>query len=152
MHWIWPSIGGALFGFGLGSISDAALTLVIDSYRDVRLSLLSTTSFPNIVLITLQRIDHRRRIHRRRIPPQCNQHRHSLCNQSLAGSLGGSEHVHCLWVYQFGDHIDDNPDGYLGEEDERVDRGKVSGYGCEAEGMIFGFITVVYFVLHFVSG
>jgi hypothetical protein len=35
MHWIWPSIGGALFGFGLGSISDAALTLVIDSYRDV---------------------------------------------------------------------------------------------------------------------
>lgn len=36
MHWIYPSIGGALFGFGLGSISDAALTLVIDSYRDVR--------------------------------------------------------------------------------------------------------------------
>ncbi|KAL2808279.1 major facilitator superfamily domain-containing protein [Aspergillus granulosus] len=35
MHWIWPSIGGALFGFGLGSISDAALTLVIDSYRDI---------------------------------------------------------------------------------------------------------------------
>ncbi|PYI10911.1 MFS general substrate transporter [Aspergillus sclerotiicarbonarius CBS 121057] len=35
MHWIWPSIAGALFGFGLGSISDAALTLVIDSYRDI---------------------------------------------------------------------------------------------------------------------
>ncbi|KAL3457555.1 MFS transporter [Aspergillus heterothallicus] len=35
MHWIWPSIGGALFGFGLGSICDAALTLVIDSYRDI---------------------------------------------------------------------------------------------------------------------
>ncbi|KAL2787798.1 major facilitator superfamily domain-containing protein [Aspergillus keveii] len=35
MHWIWPSIGGALFGFGLGSVSDAALTLVIDSYRDI---------------------------------------------------------------------------------------------------------------------
>jgi hypothetical protein len=35
LHWIWPSIAGALFGFGLGSISDAALTLVIDSYRDV---------------------------------------------------------------------------------------------------------------------
>ncbi|GKZ52233.1 hypothetical protein AnigIFM49718_000106 [Aspergillus niger] len=35
MHWIYPSIGGALFGFGLGSISDAALTLVIDSYRDI---------------------------------------------------------------------------------------------------------------------
>ncbi|GLB04490.1 hypothetical protein AtubIFM57258_010458 [Aspergillus tubingensis] len=35
MHWIYPNIGGALFGFGLGSISDASLTLVIDSYRDV---------------------------------------------------------------------------------------------------------------------
>ncbi|KAF7155115.1 hypothetical protein CNMCM5623_006542 [Aspergillus felis] len=35
MHWIWPSIGGALFGFGLGSIGDAALTLVIDSYVDI---------------------------------------------------------------------------------------------------------------------
>ncbi|RAH47199.1 putative MFS transporter [Aspergillus brunneoviolaceus CBS 621.78] len=32
MHWIYPSIGGALFGFGLGSISDACLTLVIDSH------------------------------------------------------------------------------------------------------------------------
>lgn len=30
--WIWPSIGGALLGFGLGSISDAALRPVIDSY------------------------------------------------------------------------------------------------------------------------
>lgn len=35
MHWIYPSIGGAFFGFGLGSIGDATLTLVIDSYRDV---------------------------------------------------------------------------------------------------------------------
>ncbi|KAH1599619.1 hypothetical protein KXX44_005057 [Aspergillus fumigatus] len=35
LHWIWPSIAGGLFGFGLGSIGDAALALVIDSYRDV---------------------------------------------------------------------------------------------------------------------
>jgi hypothetical protein len=35
MHWIYPSVGGAIFGFGLGSIGDATLTLVIDSYRDV---------------------------------------------------------------------------------------------------------------------
>ncbi|KAL1875845.1 hypothetical protein Daus18300_003036 [Diaporthe australafricana] len=33
MHWIFPSIGGALFAFGLGAIGDAALTLVIDAYR-----------------------------------------------------------------------------------------------------------------------
>jgi hypothetical protein len=36
LHWIWPSVAGALFGFGLGSISDACLTLVIDSYVEVR--------------------------------------------------------------------------------------------------------------------
>lgn len=35
MHWIYPSIGGAFLGFGLGGIGDATLTLVIDSYRDV---------------------------------------------------------------------------------------------------------------------
>ncbi|KAK9546557.1 hypothetical protein V6Z88_009511 [Aspergillus fumigatus] len=35
LHWIWPSIAAGLFGFGLGSIGDAALALVIDSYRDV---------------------------------------------------------------------------------------------------------------------
>lgn len=35
MHWIYPSVGGAFFAFGLGSIGDATLTLVIDSYRDV---------------------------------------------------------------------------------------------------------------------
>ncbi|KAJ5480752.1 hypothetical protein N7539_006646, partial [Penicillium diatomitis] len=35
MHWIYPSVGGALFAFGLGSIGDATLTLVIDSYREI---------------------------------------------------------------------------------------------------------------------
>lgn len=36
MHWIYPSIGGAMFAFGLGSYGDIAFTFVIDSYRDVR--------------------------------------------------------------------------------------------------------------------
>ncbi|OQD84414.1 hypothetical protein PENANT_c013G09708 [Penicillium antarcticum] len=35
MHWIYPSVAGALFGFGLGSIGDAALVLVMDSYQDI---------------------------------------------------------------------------------------------------------------------
>lgn len=35
MHWIYPSIGGAFFGFGLGSISNVSLTFVIDSYFEV---------------------------------------------------------------------------------------------------------------------
>lgn len=36
MHWIYPSVAGALFAFGLGSIGDASFTLLIDSYREVR--------------------------------------------------------------------------------------------------------------------
>lgn len=35
MHWIYPSIAGILFGFGLASMNDAALTLLVDSYREV---------------------------------------------------------------------------------------------------------------------
>ncbi|OQD70557.1 hypothetical protein PENDEC_c022G05018 [Penicillium decumbens] len=35
MHWVYPSIAGVMFGFGLGSVSDAVLTLVIDIYRDI---------------------------------------------------------------------------------------------------------------------
>ncbi|CAI7639362.1 unnamed protein product [Penicillium discolor] len=35
VHWIWPNIAGAFFGFGLGSISDTALVLVMDSYREI---------------------------------------------------------------------------------------------------------------------
>lgn len=33
MHWIYPSLGGALFGFGLGANGDIAFTLIIDTYR-----------------------------------------------------------------------------------------------------------------------
>ncbi|KAK1997753.1 major facilitator superfamily transporter [Colletotrichum falcatum] len=35
MHWILPSIGGALFTFGLGAKGDIAFTLVIDTYREL---------------------------------------------------------------------------------------------------------------------
>ncbi|KAJ5964319.1 uncharacterized protein N7479_004195 [Penicillium vulpinum] len=35
MHWIWPNVASAFFGFGLGSISDAALVLVMDSYTEI---------------------------------------------------------------------------------------------------------------------
>lgn len=45
MHWIYPSVGGALFAFGLGAISDAAFTLVIDSYQPVR-SATQRTNYP----------------------------------------------------------------------------------------------------------
>ncbi|KAG4274862.1 hypothetical protein FPRO04_08870 [Fusarium proliferatum] len=31
MHWIYPSIGSAIFGFGLGGLSDVALCVTIDS-------------------------------------------------------------------------------------------------------------------------
>ena len=36
MHWIYPSIGGALFGFGFSAIGDICFTMVIDTYYEVR--------------------------------------------------------------------------------------------------------------------
>ncbi|KAL2671165.1 hypothetical protein Neosp_013739 [[Neocosmospora] mangrovei] len=35
LHWIYPSIGGALFAFGVGSIMDVSCTIVIDTYQSV---------------------------------------------------------------------------------------------------------------------
>ncbi|KAF4442956.1 putative HOL1-like protein [Fusarium austroafricanum] len=35
MHWIYPSIGSAIFGFGLGGLSDVALCVTIDSYQAI---------------------------------------------------------------------------------------------------------------------
>ncbi|KAM0341697.1 hypothetical protein ACHAPU_009945 [Fusarium lateritium] len=35
MHWIYPSIGGAFFAFGLGANGDMTFTLVIDCYREL---------------------------------------------------------------------------------------------------------------------
>ncbi|KAM0330846.1 hypothetical protein ACHAQA_003801 [Verticillium albo-atrum] len=35
MHWIYPSIGGAFFAFGLGSNGGITFTLVIDTYREL---------------------------------------------------------------------------------------------------------------------
>ncbi|KAJ3531288.1 hypothetical protein NM208_g8946 [Fusarium decemcellulare] len=35
LHWIYPSIGGALFSFGMGSMMDVSCTIVIDTYQSV---------------------------------------------------------------------------------------------------------------------
>ncbi|KAF9769090.1 hypothetical protein IL306_013547 [Fusarium sp. DS 682] len=35
MHWIYPSIGGAFFAFGLGAMGDITFTLIIDTYREL---------------------------------------------------------------------------------------------------------------------
>ncbi|PHH93369.1 hypothetical protein CDD83_5923 [Cordyceps sp. RAO-2017] len=35
MHWAFPSIGGGLFAFGFGGISDISFTLVIDSFPNI---------------------------------------------------------------------------------------------------------------------
>lgn len=35
MHWIYPSIGGALYGFGMTALGDISFTLVIDTYYEV---------------------------------------------------------------------------------------------------------------------
>ncbi|KAL3291300.1 major facilitator superfamily transporter [Colletotrichum asianum] len=33
MHWVYPSIGGALFAFGMSSMMDVSFTIVIDTYK-----------------------------------------------------------------------------------------------------------------------
>ncbi|KAM0430880.1 hypothetical protein ACHAPT_005512 [Fusarium lateritium] len=35
MHWIYPSIGGAFFAFGLGANGDITFNLIIDTYREL---------------------------------------------------------------------------------------------------------------------
>ncbi|KAF5660892.1 major facilitator superfamily transporter [Fusarium heterosporum] len=35
MHWIYPSIGGGFFAFGLGANGDITFTLIIDCYREL---------------------------------------------------------------------------------------------------------------------
>ncbi|PHH91631.1 hypothetical protein CDD83_10917 [Cordyceps sp. RAO-2017] len=35
MHWVFPSIGGGVFAFGFGAISDITFTLVIDSFPNL---------------------------------------------------------------------------------------------------------------------
>jgi hypothetical protein len=46
MHWIYPSIGGAFFAFGLGANGDISFTLVIDTYREVCLVPISLQKHP----------------------------------------------------------------------------------------------------------
>ena len=52
MHWIYPSIGSAIFGFGLGALSDVALCVTIDSYQAVRPSSPSNFSHTDYLQIT----------------------------------------------------------------------------------------------------
>jgi MFS family permease len=51
MHWIYPSIGGAFFAFGLGATGDIAFTFVIDTYRDVSHSAAFSSPCPTITIV-----------------------------------------------------------------------------------------------------
>ena len=89
MHWIYPSIGGAFFGFGLGAISDEALTLVIDCYAGV-----STLSFgirrPANAIIS----GHRRSLHRDRFRKKLRKHRDLLRSRPMAEGTRLAEFFH----------------------------------------------------------
>lgn len=37
MHYVYPSIGGAMFSFGVGSVCDISLTMVLDALPHVSL-------------------------------------------------------------------------------------------------------------------
>ncbi|KAF6803184.1 major facilitator superfamily transporter [Colletotrichum musicola] len=45
MHWIYPSIGGALFAFGLGANGDITFTLLIDTYRELTAEVFVAVAF-----------------------------------------------------------------------------------------------------------
>ncbi|PHH79788.1 hypothetical protein CDD80_3781 [Ophiocordyceps camponoti-rufipedis] len=50
MHFIVPSIGGALFGFGFGAVSDIATGIVLDSFPDiVPQTFVALTFFRNVI-------------------------------------------------------------------------------------------------------
>ncbi|KAJ4256877.1 hypothetical protein NW762_008973 [Fusarium torreyae] len=44
-HWIYPSIGGALFGFGMASVIDICCTVVIDVYQSLTAEAFITVTF-----------------------------------------------------------------------------------------------------------
>ncbi|PWI71494.1 hypothetical protein PCL_11588 [Purpureocillium lilacinum] len=53
LHWIYPSIGGALFSFGYGAVGDIAFTLVLDAFPNVfAQSFVCIAFFRNAVGIT----------------------------------------------------------------------------------------------------
>lgn len=98
MHWIYPSVGGALFGFGLGSIGDASLTLVIDSYRDVKTAPFVFVQISGERRLTLI-LDYWRCFYSHCIPPKCLQHWHSFCYHTLDRTKWAAKYVYCLRVY-----------------------------------------------------
>ncbi|KAM5354096.1 hypothetical protein ACJ41O_000746 [Fusarium nematophilum] len=71
MHWIYPSIGGGLFAFGLGANGDITFTFVIDTYPA-----------------------HGRGLYRRCLSPKRHRRGHPLRPRSLDDHHGSPEHVH----------------------------------------------------------
>ncbi|KAM0438827.1 hypothetical protein ACHAPT_001588 [Fusarium lateritium] len=54
LHWIYPSIGGALFAFGMGSMMDVSCTIVIDTYQSLTAeAFVFVTFIRNIVCVGL---------------------------------------------------------------------------------------------------
>lgn len=47
MHYIYPSIGGAMFAFGFGSTTDISLTMVLDAFPLVSVLTACNKRIPN---------------------------------------------------------------------------------------------------------
>lgn len=81
MHWIYPSIGGALYAFGMGSVGEVAFTLLVDSYRDVSVNvpIPQTKGDANAYTVIARcRIFHRGSVFQKRF-----EHGYAVCYGSL---------------------------------------------------------------------
>lgn len=125
MHWIYPSVAGALFGFGLNSICDAVMTLVIDSYRDVCIYhstdknacflCIPTTPKSRCILLIFYFSDHRRCLHSCIFRAKRSRHWHPVRNLPLDGAQWPAEYVHSMRVDQSRTHPLNSPYGVLGQ-------------------------------------
>ena len=94
MHWIFPSIGGALFGFGLGSFGDTTLTFVIDSYKDVSFNHFWAAAWRSTSTVQLIYTDHRRSLRCYHIRQEPLQHRYGAGPWTVDTRYGDPKLVH----------------------------------------------------------
>lgn len=139
MHWIYPSIGGAMFAFGLGAYGDIAFTFVIDTYRDVRdpfrraravrCSLLTREPLSTACCAGLRR---------RGLLPQRHLHCDRCCPDTVDSGHGFQVSVRYSRLHLAGHQPAPHPHDFLGQEDQdrvgseaRQACGEICGAPCQ---------------------
>ena len=128
MHWIYPSVGGAFFGFGLGAISDEALTLVIDCYAGVSVFDGDGTNSANHRML-----GDWRSLHCYRIRSELRKHSNLLCTGPMAKSPRLAKLLHCYRCVVFGRRFSASATNCLREEDSCSHGSSIHALGRNAE-------------------